>query len=81
METMLMEYKEGSNEFKVKIPKDYHGTILFENEYDYISDVDGKRVMFDKITNLEVNKENWKAIEDSRPFDKILRSFYGKSKE
>lgn len=43
-----------------------HGEVLFENVNDYISIVDGRRIMFDKLTNLEVNTENWAKIARAR---------------
>lgn len=48
------------------MPAGPHGEVLFENVNDYISIVDGRRVMFDKLTNLEVNTENWSKIARAR---------------
>lgn len=52
------------------MPAEPHGEVLFENVNDYIAIVDGRRIMFDKLTNLEVNKCNWPRIEASRCFNK-----------
>lgn len=46
------------------------GEVIYENVSDYISVVGGKRIMFDKLTNLEVNTTNWPRIEASRRFNK-----------
>lgn len=48
------------------MPAEPHGEVLFENVNDYISIVDGRRIMFDKMTNLEVNTENWAKIASAR---------------
>ncbi|MEQ9810331.1 hypothetical protein [Streptococcus jiangjianxini] len=51
---------------KKPMPKKVIGQVLFENVNDYISIVDGRRVMFDKLTNLEVNTKNWPQIASER---------------
>lgn len=48
------------------MPAEPHGEVLFENVNDYIAIVDGSRVMFDKMTNLEVNTDNWSKIASAR---------------
>ena len=55
---------------KKPMPEKPIGEVIYEHVSDYISIVDGKRVMFDRLTNLEVNKWNWPRIEASRPFNK-----------
>lgn len=51
---------------KKPMPANPIGEVMYENVSDYISIVDGKRIMFDKLTNLEVNKTNWPVIADRR---------------
>ena len=55
---------------KKPMPPNPIGEVIYENVSDYISVVGGKRIMFDKLTNLEVNKCNWPRIEASRRFNK-----------
>lgn len=55
---------------KKPMPVNPIGEVIYENVSDYISVVGGKRIMFDKLTNLEVNKCNWPRIEASRRFNK-----------
>lgn len=51
---------------KKPMPPKPIGEVLYENVSDYISVVGGKRIMFDKLTNLEVNTTNWSVIADRR---------------
>lgn len=51
---------------KKPMPVNPIGEVIYENVSDYISVVDGKRIMFDKLTNLEVNKTNWPVIANRR---------------
>ena len=48
------------------MPATPHGEVLFENVNDYIAIVGGRRIMFDKMTNLEVNTKNWSKIASAR---------------
>lgn len=48
------------------MPANPIGEVMYENVNDYISVVDGKRIMFDKLTNLEVSKTNWLVIANRR---------------
>ncbi|MFW5458169.1 hypothetical protein [Streptococcus hyovaginalis] len=51
---------------KKPMPVNPIGEVIYENVSDYISVVGGKRIMFDKLTNLEVNMTNWPVIADRR---------------
>ncbi|MDY4510752.1 hypothetical protein [Streptococcus hyovaginalis] len=51
---------------KKPMPVNPIGEVVYENVSDYISVVGGKRIMFDKLTNLEVNTTNWPVIADRR---------------
>lgn len=51
---------------KKPMPVNPIGEVIYENVSNYISVVGGKRIMFDKLTNLEVNKMNWPVIADRR---------------
>lgn len=51
---------------KKPMPVNPIGEVIYENVNDYISVVGGKRIMFDKLTNLEVNTTNWPVIADRR---------------
>lgn len=51
---------------KKPMPVNPIGEVIYENVNDYISVVGGKRIMFDKLTNLEVNTTNWQVIADRR---------------
>lgn len=51
---------------KKPMPLNPIGEVIYENVSDYISVVGGKRIMFDKLTNLEVNTTNWPVIADRR---------------
>lgn len=51
---------------KKAMPASPIGEVMYENVNDYISVVGGKRIMFDKLTNLEVNTTNWPVIADRR---------------
>lgn len=51
---------------KKPMPLNPIGEVIYENVSDYISVVGGKRIMFDKLTNLEVNTTNRPVIADRR---------------
>ncbi|MFU2180730.1 hypothetical protein ACMZ6Y_00345 [Streptococcus pluranimalium] len=70
--TIRIDQNNGMTPWIVKVrnkkpmPPNPIGEVIYENVSDYISVVGGKRIMFDKLTNLEVNTTNWPVIADRR---------------